>query len=349
MTSRLSYAGEGRDLRGSNSCAGNVNSSGPHLSPADGPLALAAWHRGRSPRGERRIQETFTRDLPQRARPSLPIGVCAPSTVLLAAQATAAHPRMRAEQYRGTPVASLSRHGWGMNALFLALLLVSQPGLLPRKPPSAQSDVKNGAVNPPEQFPNEPATPPVILDEAPKAPAAPATAQPAPAPTLPQASAAPTPAPAARATPQPAPAPTPAQPPAQAQAAPPPAAQPGAPPVLRPYPSIPGPGHAPAAPSYGTGQWIYTQRYGWVFMPRSAAYSPLPPNGYGQPYTYVYHPQHGWTRVEAPWAWGVAPWPRFGVFGPPWFGWRGSGPWPTPWRWRYVPGPYYVRPTLPPA
>jgi hypothetical protein len=35
------------------------------------------------------------------------------------------------------------------------------------------------------------------------------------------------------------------------------------------------------------GQWVYTQQYGWVWMPYGDAYSYVPPDGQGQPYEYV--------------------------------------------------------------
>jgi len=249
-----------------------------------------------------------------------------------------------------------------MNALVLALLLVSQPGgLLPRKPSSPHPDSSSGPANAPGEFPTEPVAPPLIVDEPPPSAGAPAPAPPAPAPSPAQPSAASSPATASPATPSPAPAPVPPQasaappppvappttpppstlppapPRAPAQSTPPAMAAPGAPPALRSYPGPKGPGPAPLAPGHGTGQWILTQRYGWVFMARPEA----PPRVYGQPFAYVYRPSYGWTWVEAPWL--IGPRARPGVYGPPRFGWPAG-----PGRWPYLPGPYYARP-WPPA
>ena len=41
-----------------------------------------------------------------------------------------------------------------------------------------------------------------------------------------------------------------------------------------------------AAPT--SGQWIYTQQYGWVWMPYADRYLYLPP--YGPPYAFLYYP-----------------------------------------------------------
>ena len=98
----------------------------------------------------------------------------------------------------------------------------------------------------------------------------------------------------------------------------------------------------PADAQPGTsGQWVYTQQYGWVWMPYGDAYSYVPPDGEGEPYEYVYYPDYGWTWIVAPWIWGFGPWPYFGVFGPAHFGWYGHGWWRSPWRWRYRPAPFH--------
>ena len=96
---------------------------------------------------------------------------------------------------------------------------------------------------------------------------------------------------------------------------------------------------APAQPA-SAGQWVYTQQYGWVWMPYGDAYSYVPPDGEGEPYEYVYYPAYGWTWVVAPWIWGFGPWPYFGVFGPAHFGWFGHGWWRSPWRWHFRPAPF---------
>ena len=89
------------------------------------------------------------------------------------------------------------------------------------------------------------------------------------------------------------------------------------------------------------GQWVYTQQYGWVWMPYDDAYSYAPSSGEGEPYEYVYYPSYGWTWVVAPWVWGWGPWPSFGVWGPWRFAWYGHGWWRSPWRWHFRPGPAF--------
>lgn len=112
-----------------------------------------------------------------------------------------------------------------------------------------------------------------------------------------------------------------------------PAETPPAPPANPPPPAQEQP-----APQTPAGQWVYTQQYGWVWMPYGDAYSYVPPEGIGAPYEYVYYPVYGWTWVVAPWVWGFGPWPYFAI-GPTYFGWYHHGWWRTPWRWRYRPVP----------
>ncbi|WP_248354697.1 hypothetical protein [Anaeromyxobacter oryzae] len=101
---------------------------------------------------------------------------------------------------------------------------------------------------------------------------------------------------------------------------------------------------APAA--VPPGQWVYTQQYGWIWMPYSDAYAYVPPGGYGSPYAYVYYPADAcWTWISAPWIWGIGPWPFFGTIGPVRFAWYGHGWWRYPSRWHYAPayhGGYYA-------
>ena len=72
------------------------------------------------------------------------------------------------------------------------------------------------------------------------------------------------------------------------------------------------------------GQWVYTDQYGWVWMPYGDAYSYVPPNG-AVPDMYVYYPDVGWCWVVAPWLWGLGPMPFFGMYGTGYFGWYGHG------------------------
>ena len=119
----------------------------------------------------------------------------------------------------------------------------------------------------------------------------------------------------------------------------PPAAAPATAPVAAPEPPA-TPAAPPESPAPPSGQWAYTQQYGWLWMPYGDAYTSLPPDGDGEPYEYVYYPSLGWTWVVAPWIWGFGPWPFFGIHGPYAFGWYGHGWWRSPWRWHFRPGPF---------
>ncbi len=91
-----------------------------------------------------------------------------------------------------------------------------------------------------------------------------------------------------------------------------------------------------------TGQWVYTQQYGWVWMPYGPAYTYVAP-GYDYPYTYVWQVGIGWSWVASPWVYGWGPWPYFGLAGPYAFAWYDWG-----W-WRYAPAyPRYPRGPVPP-
>jgi hypothetical protein len=131
--------------------------------------------------------------------------------------------------------------------------------------------------------------------------------------------------------------------PAAAPQGTPPAEPPPAPPSETPPPP---PAEAPApqaqpSPAVPPGQWVYTQQYGWIWMPYSDTYTSVPASGSGEPCAYVYYPAFGWTWLAAPWVWGYGPWPFFGVYGPARFGWYGHGWWRYPARWRYFPAyPY---------
>lgn len=87
-----------------------------------------------------------------------------------------------------------------------------------------------------------------------------------------------------------------------------------------------------------TGQWVYTNPYGWVWAPTLGAYSYVP--GYASsPYTSVYLTGRGWVWVSAPWLWSWQPglsvsfgggYPVYGVWGRSW----GRSPRPgLPGRW----------------
>lgn len=119
---------------------------------------------------------------------------------------------------------------------------------------------------------------------------------------------------------------------------PPSTAQPAGPPPTSPPATTPPPPPAQVRrPSIPDGQWVYTQQYGWIWMPYSDRYAYVPTDGYGEPYAYVYYPAYGWTWLGAPWMWGFGPWPYFGYYGPVRYAWYGHGWWRNPSRWRYEP------------
>jgi hypothetical protein len=77
---------------------------------------------------------------------------------------------------------------------------------------------------------------------------------------------------------------------------------------------------ATAAPQQ-TGQWVYTNQYGWVWMPYGQQYVDEGTSGASSPYQYVYCVGVGWSWVAAPWLWGWGAYPYFGVWGPSHFSW----------------------------
>lgn len=118
------------------------------------------------------------------------------------------------------------------------------------------------------------------------------------------------------------------------------AAAPSSPPQKAPAQQVPAEGQVQGqvqgnAPPHETppGQWVYTQQYGWLWMPYGDGYTHVPQDDSGQPYMYVYGPALGWSWVVAPWVWGWGPYPYYGVYGPWRFAWYGWGP-----RWH---GSYY--------
>lgn len=84
------------------------------------------------------------------------------------------------------------------------------------------------------------------------------------------------------------------------------------------------PAHPDPAPAPVPGQWVYTDQYGWIWMPYGDRYTHVVP-GDEPPDMYVYEPSYGWCWVSAPWIWGWGPLPFFGVLGPVRFGWWGNG------------------------
>ncbi len=95
--------------------------------------------------------------------------------------------------------------------------------------------------------------------------------------------------------------------------------------------------YTPTAPS-PDGQWIYTESYGWVWMPYERSYTYVSP-AEDEAYAYVYYPRYGWSWIHAPWVIGVGPRPYWGRLGPVRFAWY-AHPWFHPRRVYYY-RPYY--------
>jgi hypothetical protein len=101
----------------------------------------------------------------------------------------------------------------------------------------------------------------------------------------------------------------------------PPATEPPPPPAQPPQPPKADAGSSPQAPSdaqpaTSTGQWVYTNQYGWIWIPYGDEYVFTPADESAEPYEFIYWPTRGWIWVAAPWIWGIGPLPYFGVFGP---------------------------------
>jgi hypothetical protein len=59
-----------------------------------------------------------------------------------------------------------------------------------------------------------------------------------------------------------------------------------------------------AQASSAAGQWVYTNQYGWVWMPYGQQYVDEAAWGAPTPYQFVYSIGVGWRWVAAPWLWG---------------------------------------------
>jgi hypothetical protein len=106
-------------------------------------------------------------------------------------------------------------------------------------------------------------------------------------------------------------------------------------------PPGPPPGSLPPPPpnlaSRPEGQWVFTQQYGWIWMPHGDAFTWVPPGATGEPLEFVFHGSYGWTWVAAPWVWGAGPSPWFGRPGPRPYAWFQRGTHRPPQRGRFVP------------
>jgi hypothetical protein len=67
------------------------------------------------------------------------------------------------------------------------------------------------------------------------------------------------------------------------------------------------------------GQWVYTQQYGWLWMPYGAGYTSVTSPSVA--YEYVYYPAHGWRWIYAPWVVGLGRAPHWGRLGPRHYAW----------------------------
>jgi hypothetical protein len=65
---------------------------------------------------------------------------------------------------------------------------------------------------------------------------------------------------------------------------------------------------APAVPAVpAQGQWVYTDQYGWIWVPEGSTTVYVQE----QPYVYLYTPTYGWTWYGSPWGPGryyYGPW-----------------------------------------
>lgn len=95
------------------------------------------------------------------------------------------------------------------------------------------------------------------------------------------------------------------------------------PPVTQqaPAPAQAAPPVQEAAPQ---GQWVWTEEYGWIWVPAGAQSYAVG----GDPYVYIYTPVYGWTWYASPWGWGPY---YYGVWAH------------RPWGWRYAPHVWYGR------
>jgi hypothetical protein len=131
-------------------------------------------------------------------------------------------------------------------------------------------------------------------------------------------------------------APATAQPPTAAPQTPPPMPSSSAPPPPRAQPMEAHPqggGQVPPAPpppqaapaAAPSGQWTYTQQYGWLWMPYDQSYTHVADDS-ALAYEYVWYPGYGWSWVVAPWVLGLGVTPFWGSLGPVHFAWY-AHPW----------------------
>jgi hypothetical protein len=112
-------------------------------------------------------------------------------------------------------------------------------------------------------------------------------------------------------------------PPSEAQPPAPPPPPPQVTPAPPPPPGAPAPVAVAPAPA---GQWVYTNQYGWLWMPYAQQFTFVPADPQLFPQMYVYYPVYGWRWVSAPWVYGYGPQPRWGAGGVVVFSWY-AHPW----------------------
>ena len=92
------------------------------------------------------------------------------------------------------------------------------------------------------------------------------------------------------------------------------------------------------------GQWVYTEQYGWLYMPYGDQYISKGTDDDGNSYGYAYQPGYGWMWLSAPWILEEGPSPYFGVLGPDEYTWlRGRYGRSVYWGqdvYRHQPSPY---------
>ena len=98
-----------------------------------------------------------------------------------------------------------------------------------------------------------------------------------------------------------------------------------------PAPPSAAPAPPDAAQTQAEGQWVYTDRYGWIWVPAGSEAA----TANAQPYVYLYAPTYGWNWFLSPWGFGPY---RAG----PWIHAVHAGPWPrAPYRYYTGPSVWY--------
>jgi hypothetical protein len=93
------------------------------------------------------------------------------------------------------------------------------------------------------------------------------------------------------------------------------------------------------------GQWVFTQQYGWVWMPHEQRYTYVNDAG-DLAFMYGYYPSMGWRWMASPWVLGYGPTPYWGHYGCVHFAWYGR-PWFRPGAYRPAAWGPYLGPSRP--